>query len=112
MLPKQHRLSKDRDFQKVFKAGRSVFSAILNLKVLKTSNQVSRFGIIVSNKVSKRATARNKIKRQLRGALQTNLEKLKPGYDCVIIAKQTILDKEYEEIEATLFDLLRKAGTL
>lgn len=67
MLPKKHRLTKVEDFQKVLKTGRRVWNKYFVLKYLwSDSRQESKFGIIVSKKVSKKSTDRNKIKRVLR----------------------------------------------
>ncbi len=102
MLKKVHRLTKQKDFDYVFKRGRASYSKILGIKTAKNNLDYNRFGMMVSNKVSKKAVERNKIKRQLRAVVKLALNNLKSGYDCVIITSPSILGKSYAEIEVTV----------
>ena len=113
MLAKQHRLKKDKDFELVFKKGKAFNGKFLFLKVIKRNNlEVSRFGLIVGTKISKKATIRNKIKRRLRDVIRKKLEDIKPGFDVVIGAKTRIVDKSYQDIKEELEGLLEKTGVL
>lgn len=102
MLKKANQLRLDKEFNQVFKKGRSGYVEILGIKAFLTKAEDSRFGILVSNKVSKKAVERNKIKRQIREILRLKLAKIKPGYDIVIITLPAILSKDYKEIEAAI----------
>lgn len=108
MLPKKHRLVKEKDFQGVFKKGKSFFTAELGIKVLANNLDVSRFGISVGLKISKKAVVRNKIKRRLREVFRLKLAQIKPGYDFVIIALPGIVDKKYQEIDEIAMRALDK----
>ncbi len=112
MLPKKHRLLIDEDFQAVFKKGRSFFSPIINIRYFKNKSELFRFGIVVSNKVSKKATIRNNIKRRLRAVIRKHFDEIKPSFDCVVIAKPAILNSSYKEIEETVLKLLKRAQLL
>ena len=81
MLPKQYRLTKNKDFARVAQQGKIIFSYALGLKYIKNNLNYSRFGIIVSLKVSKKAVIRNKIKRRIRAILKENLSNIVQGYD-------------------------------
>lgn len=113
MLVKKYRLVKDKDFEMVFKRGKSFFSKIIILRTAKNNLDVSRFGIIVSTKTAKKATQRNKIKRWIREAIRLDLSKLKTGFDCVLIARPTILTTkpkvDYQEIKKTLGYLFKRS---
>lgn len=90
MLPKEHRLKKSRDFDKVFKKSRPVFTRNLSFRVLttyKSNENATRVGFVVSNKISKLASRRNAIKRQLRAIVLDLISQLKPGYDVIVILK-------------------------
>ncbi len=102
MLPKQHRLQSDKDFQKIWKSGRSFYTKILGFKLLNNGKQLSRFGFVVGNKISKKATERNKIKRQLREIVGINLKKISPGYDLIISALPGATEKTYQTLEKDL----------
>lgn len=91
-------LSKKKDFEETFKKGRSSFDSIIGIKCLKNNIETSRFGLVVSTKVSKKAVERNLIKRRLRAAVRECLFGLYSGYDCIIIALPLINKKKYSEI--------------
>jgi ribonuclease P protein component len=107
MLAKQYRLQKDRDFESVFKKGKTLSDKFLFLKVKKNDLQVSRFGLIIGKKISNKAVIRNRLKRQLREIIKNNLFNIKPGFDIVVITKSEIINKNYQEIKNDLEKLLK-----
>ncbi len=98
MLEKKNRICLDKEFDRVFKTGQSFYGKVLGIKATKNDLQLSRFGLMVGLKVSKKAVIRNKIKRQLRDIIRKELPLLKEGRDVVIIVFPLILDKKIEEI--------------
>ena len=102
MLPEKNRLSKKKDFDKVFKKGKSSFDGLLGVKMLKNEQEFTRFGIIVSSKVSKKAVIRNKIKRRIRNIIAKNYINNADAKDVIIISLPKILGKKYNEIEKSL----------
>lgn len=91
---------KNKDFDIVFKKGKTKAGKLVFLKILKNNLGINRFGIVVSTKISKKAVVRNKIKRRIREIIrQINI---KIGFDIVIVAKQEIIDKNYQEIKNDL----------
>lgn len=108
MLKRLNRITKKKDFDRVFKSGQTSFNKIIGVKVVDSELKHSRFGLIVSNKVSKKAVDRNKIKRQIRGIIRTQIDKIKSGKDCVIITLPPILEKSYQEIENSLIRQFKK----
>jgi ribonuclease P protein component len=65
--------------------------------------EVSRIGIVVGNKISKKATVRNKLKRQLREIICPELGKIRSGYDLIISVLPAATDKTYQELEKAVF---------
>lgn len=112
MLPKKNRLTKNKEFENVFKNGDTFFTKILGIKYIKNGLEITRFGIIISHKISKKAVVRNKIKRRIREILRLNFEKIKKGYDVVILTRTGISDCEYDELEKNIEYALRKARLL
>ena len=108
MLKKENRLTKNKDFDQVFKNGRSSYSRVLGVKAINNNLSVNRFGILVSIKVSPKAVIRNKIKRQIRAIINDELFLLKKGFDCAIVVFPLILAKNYTEIEAIIRERWRK----
>ncbi|MEA1962779.1 MAG: ribonuclease P protein component [Patescibacteria group bacterium] len=103
MLPQKNRLSKKKDFDRIFKKGKSSFDGLLGAKALKNNEQeFIRFGIIVSSKISKKAVIRNKIKRRIRNIIAKNYAGSANAKDVIIISLPKILGKKYNEIERSL----------
>ncbi len=65
-----------------------------------------RFGVIISNKVSKLATHRNRIRRSFRDVLRRNWKKVDDGIDMVFLVKpgieKMLVSEIMKEIEAFL----------
>lgn len=108
MLPRLHRLTKSKEIEKVYKNGKSFFSKTLGVKILKNNLEHSRFAVVVGLKVSKKATKRNRAKRQIREILRLNLNKFEKGFDVMIIALPGVLDMKYEKLEKELFEMFKK----
>jgi ribonuclease P protein component len=65
-----------------------------------------RFGVAIPKKIGK-AVLRNKIKRQIKSIIDKNVEILLKK-DYVIIARNMILDLNYNDIEKNLIEILNK----
>lgn len=112
MLKKQFRLRKQKDFENVFSKGVYFSGSFLALKAVKNNMSVSRFGFIVSNKISKKAVKRNRIKRLLRESVRLSQKNIKSGFDLMFISKSGIADKKFEEVNLSVEKLLKKSGLL
>jgi ribonuclease P protein component len=71
----------------------------------------SRFGFVVSKRLGK-AVCRNKIKRQMREATRHLIPQIKPGFDCVFIARQPIGQVPYRAVAESLEILLNQSGLI
>ncbi|MBU2539712.1 ribonuclease P protein component [Patescibacteria group bacterium] len=109
MLPRQNRLTKKRDFDSVFKNGKGAKEGFLFLKTVPNKLSDSRFAFITSQKMSKKATVRNKIRRQLREIIKTNIGIIKKGTDCAIVVLPGFNDVSFWDIEKDMMGLLKKA---
>lgn len=108
MLPKENRLKKKKDIERVFKKGMSFKEDFLILKMVKNNLKKSRFAFIVSQKVSKKATLRNKIKRRLRELVRLKLKKIKGGLDFIFLTTPGIKEKDFWELDKTINKLFQK----
>jgi ribonuclease P protein component len=107
MLPKKHRLTDKRDFQRVFHHGHSFANRYLVLYYLKNRNSdVFRVGFSVSKKVGK-AVVRNRVKRLLREAFRLDKERITEPYDFVVIARPSAAELTFEQIRQNVQHLLR-----
>ena len=111
MLAKTNRLRKEKDFEKLFKKGKSFKNGFLILKIVQNNLKESRFGFIVSQKVSKKAILRNKIKRRLRDIIRQNIGKIRKGIDVALIALPGLEKKNFSETKETLNTLLKNITT-
>jgi len=112
MLPKENRLTKKKDFEEVFKRGSGFREDFLFLKVLERDTEEIRFGFIVSQKISKKATLRNKIKRRLREVARLKLKEIKGGVDGIFMALPGLEEKDFFETKETIDRLFKKAKIL
>jgi ribonuclease P protein component len=112
MLAKENRLTKKKDFDAVWKRGRSSFDKILGIKVLANGLAVNRFGIMVGLKVSKKAVERNKIKRRIREIIRLEAANFKIGFDVAITVLPAARGREFAELRESLVGNLRRLGIL
>jgi ribonuclease P protein component len=112
MLSAENRLKKERDFERVFKEGKAWRGELVFLKWLGNGLDASRFGFIVSRKVSKKAIVRNKLKRRLRQIARTRMSELKKGVDIVVVARPGLESKNFAATKEIINELFRKAGLL
>ena len=109
MLPQNSRLQNEKDIERVYKKGKSFKEDFLVLKVMKNTLAKSRFAFIVSQKVSKKAVARNKVKRRLRETIKKQTKIIATGFDSLVIARSETVEKNFSEIEKVLTKLLKRA---
>lgn len=113
MLKKEFRLRKQKDFDRVFGKDGAFFSqGFLSLKAVPGEADRTRFGFIVSNKISKRAVRRNRTKRLIREAVRLVQSGIKPGCDVVVMARADLSEKSFKEVRAAVDSLLKKSGLL
>lgn len=113
MLARVNRLVGKNNFERIKKEGTFYQSDSFGVSFIKRSDmQPSRFGFIVSTKVSKDAPLRNKARRALREAVRQFLSYIKPGYDVVFLAKQTIIRRYTDDIMHEVRVSLGKMGLL
>jgi len=112
MLPKLFRLTKEKDFNRVYKKGKFFAQDFLMCKIAENNFSFSRFGIVVGLKISKRANKRNLIKRRLREAIRLKIKDIKKGFDVVMMVRPEIVGKNFSEIDKALIKLFKKASLL
>ena len=88
-MQRKHRLSRSRDFDAVYRQGRSVSTRFLTLYWFHREEAVGdpRLGFAVPKSVGN-AVIRNRIKRQLREIVRVKLEGQPPTNDYVLVVRQ------------------------
>ena len=97
---------KNKDFQIVYKNGKSYANKYLVMYLLNNNKEESRLGISVSKKVGN-SVVRHRVTRLIREAYRLNKEKFLNGYDIVVIARTSANGKTYQEIESALLHLAK-----
>jgi ribonuclease P protein component len=113
-MKRANRLSRSRDFDAVYRHGRSVSSRFLVLYWFPQEEPASpRFGFSVPRSVGG-AVERNKIKRQLREVWRERLERVPAGRDYVLIAKpglpEAVTANGFEWLAERVDEVLTKAA--
>ena len=105
---------KGKEFDLIYKKGKSFSGRFFSLRILpqEDKEEETRFGIVISLKISKKAVIRNKKKRQLREIIRLNKDKIRSGYLCLVLTKKEIIDAKYDELEKEFIFLIKKAGLL
>ncbi len=106
-MNKSHRILKNREFTKVIRSGKKIYTQNFSIYYCNNSDQY-HIGITVSKKVSKLAVTRNLIKRRIVAAineldLNNNFKK-----DVVIIVKPTAHNIQYQEIQKEISGIFKK----
>ena len=108
MLSFRNRLKKQKDFEKIFKNGKSFKQGSLYLKINKNDLRSSRFGFIVSKKFSKKAVERNRIKRILREVVKERIGEVVEGMDIVIVVNPEA-KADFQELKKIIDILFKKS---
>lgn len=108
MLAKPQRLARDKDFEKIFKQGKSSYGKLLGIKTTANQRAANRYGIIISAKISKKSVERNRLKRQISQILKGLDKSLTSGFDLAVVVLPAILGQEFKTIKNELEKVLGK----
>jgi len=102
-------LKKNKDFQHVYKKGKSLANKHIVIFVLRNSKSTNFLGVSASKKIGG-AVVRNKQRRRLKEAYRILEAGVLPGHDIVILPRADIVDASFMEITSGLRHLFRKHG--
>ena len=114
-MQRRNRLSRSRDFDAVYRHGRSVSTRFLTLYWFQRAEQVGdpRLGFAVPKSVGN-AVVRNRIKRQLREIVRVKLEGKPPANDYVLVVRKGLPEAAEANghgwLEARVEEVLGKAA--
>ena len=103
-----NRIKKNVEFSKVIDEGTLVKSDSLTLYFLKNDLGYTRFGISIPKK-SGTAVVRNKMKRQIRAIIASDVD-LKKSVDCVLIARKQFDINDFQKTKLDINNLMKKVG--
>lgn len=107
-MERTYRLQKNKQFQYVYRRGKS--SACKDLVLLHAKSQKTQVGFSVSKKVGN-AVVRNRTKRRLRECFRPYLGQVKRGL-YVVVARPSAAEASYQSLCKSLSYLLKKQDVL
>ncbi|MFN8442226.1 MAG: ribonuclease P protein component [Caldilineaceae bacterium] len=110
-MKQKFRIRENARFQEIRQQGKSLSDRYIVFSYLTNGLPYSRFGFVVSTRLGG-AVVRNRIKRQLREIMRLRMLTTQPGWDIVIIARQSIKDADYHQMDAACARLLGRAHLL
>ena len=98
-MQRRNLLSRSKDFDTVYRHGRSVSTRFLTLYwfAREDGGEAPRLGLSVPKKAVGSAVARNRVKRRLRELWRARLESLAPGRDYVLIVRPGLAEAAEEQ---------------
>ena len=94
-------LKKNRDFQKVYRLGKSYANKYLVMYILENHTERNRIGISVSKKVGN-SVIRHHLTRLIREGYRLQEDMFNSGLDIVVIARGTARDVSFHQISSAL----------
>lgn len=112
MIGSEHRFHGHGSLKYIFSKGATFRTRHLVLRVIRNPRRKkSRFAVVVSKKVDKRAVVRNRIRRRLYSIIQEIIPEINTTYDIVFIATSAdIQASDYEQLQQSVYQLLLQAG--
>lgn len=110
MLSHNHRFHGHGSLRYVYRNGKTTRGKYVTLRYCKNTRRVhTRFSVVVSKKISKRAVIRNAIRRRVYEVIRLKLDTIQPSYDiAVIINDLSIINLTPNELHDSLLSLLEK----
>lgn len=113
MLAKKNRLTESRDFKRVQEKGKLFQANDFGLAYFDRNDEdPSRFGFVISTKISKDAADRNMIKRHMSEPIRLMVGDIKTGLDVVFLAKTSIIRIPAEQIVREVRSSVKESGLL
>lgn len=104
-------LLKSKQFQTVYKKGRSFKSGYLVVYRCPNGIEATRIGFAISSRKMRLATARNRLRRLLREVFRKHKKNMKIGFDLVItLARAPAHTPQYAEVEKIFLAAIHDAG--
>jgi ribonuclease P protein component len=108
MLPSTARITKDKEFDLIFKKGQTYFCPLFTAKYLLTKTGRFRLGVIIGKSKMAKAVDRNLYKRRVRAVFQEIISLLPKNCDIVIIGKAGANKQSYTVLKQEIQKFLNK----
>lgn len=109
--PHSESLKKNKDFQLIYKEGKSCANRYLVLYVRENGLAGNRLGISISKKVGN-SVVRHRIARLIRESYRLQEDMFNSGLDMVVIARVNAKGKSFKELSSALIHLGKLQGVI
>jgi len=104
-------LKENREFRRLYQKGASAVGSGMVVYCRKNKLDHNRLGITTSVKLG-HAVVRNRARRRLREVYRLNRDKLKDGYDIILVARSRTATAPWKDLNDTFLRLCRKLDLL
>ena len=112
MLTKTYILKKRSDFEVVKDKGRLYQSPLFGMLVMSENVEETKFGFLISKKVSKRAVDRNRIRRLMAEAVRFKINEIKKKVWVVFLVKRKMLTVKQDEVKLEVENMMKMVGII
>nr|WP_326171944.1 ribonuclease P protein component [uncultured Oscillibacter sp.] len=104
-------IKENYEFRRIYQRGTSAVSGSMVVYCRKNKLGRSRLGITASTKIGE-AVTRNRARRRLREVYRLNRDKLREGWDIILVARGRTAAVSWKELNDTFLRLCRKLELL
>ncbi len=104
-------LKENYEFRRVYQRGTSAVGGGMVVYCRKNKLGRSRLGLTASTKIGN-AVTRNRARRRLREVYRLNRDKLRSGWDIILVARGRTVTSSWKELNETFLRLCRKLDLL
>ncbi len=108
MLAKDIKLSRKDNIREIIETGTEIRSSYFVIKISPSDSDHTKFAVVVSSKISKKAVERNKLRRRIYEIIRLNLNKfsIEPAEKIVILTRSRAISASYKTLENELIKIL------
>ena len=112
MLPRPLRLSRT-EIKQVLKEGRSWVGKVMSARLRPVEKTTpSKFALVVSNQVAKKASDRQQLKRHLRHIIRQLSSSIQPGYHIIIFTKPLARSLTFKSLHLETLSFLQNLNLI
>ena len=104
-------LRKNKDFDALYRKGKSAADRYVVVFIAKNRLSYPRTAFLASKKVGN-SVSRNRARRLMKEAVRLSEVKVPAGYDCIFIARNSILDAKCRDVQRSIESALKRTGVL
>lgn len=110
-MKRNFRLTRSIDFKRVRNAGKSYAHPLVVLVASPSTEETLKVGVTAGRSVGG-AVERNRAKRLLREAMRLLIPGVRTGWDLILIARKPLATASFDQVQATLLQLMQRAKLL